>query len=159
MSAAAHTGGGDQRAPGGLEQRLNRLRAGVLGANDGRVSPPAVVVGVAGATTATGPVATAGVAAARGGAVSMALGEYVSVSSQRDSEEHLIADQERALATDPEGQFNALTRLYQERGLSPETSRTVATACSAHDPLASRLRARHNIDAPHIPTPLPAALA
>lgn len=158
MSAAAHTGGGDQRAPGGLEQRLNRLRAGVLGANDGIVSTAAVVVGVAGATTATGPIATAGVAAAIGGAVSMALGEYVSVSSQRDSEEHLIADQERALATDPEGQFNALTRLYQERGISPETSRTVATELSAHDPLAAHLRARHNIDATDIASPWHAAI-
>src|SRR5690625_6807873 len=102
MSAAAHTGGGDQRAPGGLEQRLNRLRAGVLGANDGIVSTAAVVVGVAGATTATGPIATAGVAAAIGGAVSMALGEYVSVSSQRDSEEQIIRSEERRVGEEGE---------------------------------------------------------
>ncbi|WP_070495952.1 MULTISPECIES: VIT1/CCC1 transporter family protein [Corynebacterium] len=70
----------------GLGERMNRLRAGVLGANDGIVSTAAVVVGVAGATDSLSAIATAGLAAVVGGAISMALGEYVSVSSQRDSE-------------------------------------------------------------------------
>ena len=122
------------------------------------VSTAAVVVGVAGATTATGPIATAGIAAAIGGAVSMALGEYVSVSSQRDSEEHLIAEQQRALATDPDAEFNALARLYQQRGISPQTSHTVATELTAHDPLAAHLRARHNIDATDVASPWHAAI-
>lgn len=83
-------------APAGVSEQLNRLRAAVLGANDGIVSTAAVVVGVAGATGSTSAIATAGLAAVVGGAVSMALGEYVSVSSQRDSERTLgIAAQQR----------------------------------------------------------------
>ena len=81
-------------APAGIGEQLNRLRAAVLGANDGIVSTAAVVVGVAGATSSTSAIATAGLAAVVGGAVSMALGEYVSVSSQRDSERTLgVAEQ------------------------------------------------------------------
>ena len=86
----------------GLAQRLNWLRAGVLGANDGIVSVAAVVVGVAGATPEVPAILTAGLAALVGGAISMALGEYVSVSSQRDSEHALIAKERRELATMPE---------------------------------------------------------
>src|SRR3954452_12946261 len=88
----------DERITG----RLNWLRAGVLGANDGIVSVAAIVVGVAGATAATAPILTAGVAGLVGGAVSMALGEYVSVSSQSDSEKALIEKERLELATDPE---------------------------------------------------------
>ncbi|MDD9205152.1 VIT1/CCC1 transporter family protein, partial [Georgenia sp. 10Sc9-8] len=123
------------------------MRAGVLGANDGIVSTAAVVVGVAGATTATGPIAMAGIAAAIGGAVSMALGEYVSVSSQRDSEKHIIDDERRALAADPGAELEALVRLYEGRGISSATSRKVAEELSARDALDAHLRARHNIDA------------
>ena len=83
-------------APRAVGEKLNRLRAGVLGANDGIVSTAAVVVGVAGATSSTSAIATAGLAAVVGGAVSMALGEYVSVSSQRDSERTLgVQDEEQ----------------------------------------------------------------
>ncbi len=148
-----------ERRGGGLEQRLNALRAGVLGANDGIVSTAAVVVGVAGATTATGPIAMAGIAAAIGGAVSMALGEYVSVSSQRDSEKSIIAQERRALAADPDGELAALARLYQERGISAATSRQVAHELSARDPLDAHLRERHNIDTTDIASPWHAALA
>src|SRR5213083_2104834 len=81
----------DEPHAAGLGQRLNWLRAGVLGANDGIVSVAALVVGVAGATHELGPILTAGIAGLVGGAISMALGEYVSVSSQRDSERALIA--------------------------------------------------------------------
>ena len=80
----------------GLAGRLNWLRAGVLGANDGIVSVAAIVVGVAGATPATGPILTAGLAGLVGGAISMALGEYVSVSSQSDSQRALIERSERS---------------------------------------------------------------
>ncbi|PFG39444.1 VIT1/CCC1 family predicted Fe2+/Mn2+ transporter [Georgenia soli] len=149
----------EERRRGGLEQRLNALRAGVLGANDGIVSTAAVVVGVAGATTSTGAIATAGVAAAIGGAVSMALGEYVSVSSQRDSEKNIIEEERRALEADPAVGLESLARLYEERGLSPETSRTVAQELSARDALDAHLRARHNIDATDVASPWHAALA
>ena len=80
---------------GGLAGRLNWLRAAVLGANDGIVSVAGIVIGVAGATTSRGPIFTAGLAGLVGGAVSMALGEYVSVSSQRDSEHAQIAQEKR----------------------------------------------------------------
>ena len=81
----------------GMAQGLNWLRAGVLGANDGIVSVAAIVVGVAGATGGTAPILTAGVAGLVGGAISMALGEYVSVSSQRDSERAAITTERREL--------------------------------------------------------------
>ncbi|MFC7404150.1 VIT1/CCC1 transporter family protein [Georgenia alba] len=142
-----------------MEQRLNALRAGVLGANDGIVSVAAVVVGVAGATTQTGPIATAGLAAALGGAVSMALGEYVSVSSQRDSERHLVTRERRALAADPQGQVDSLARLYETRGLTPRTARAVAVEATAVDPLAAVVRARHNIDLEDVVSPWHAAFA
>src|SRR5690242_19304774 len=91
----------DEPHRGGLAQRLNWLRAGVLGANDGIVSVAAIVVGVAGATTNTAPILTAGIAGLVGGAVSMALGEYISVSSQSDSERALIAKEKRELLEMP----------------------------------------------------------
>jgi vacuolar iron transporter family protein len=86
---------------GGLAGRLNWLRAAVLGANDGIVSVAGIVIGVAGATTARGPIFTAGLAGLVAGAVSMALGEYVSVSSQRDSERAEITQEKRELASTP----------------------------------------------------------
>ena len=131
---------------GGLAQRLNALRAGVLGANDGIVSTAAVVVGVAGATTDAGPILMAGLAAAVGGAVSMALGEYVSVSSQRDSERHLIEQQSQALRNDPEGELLALARSYEERGISAATARRAAEELFASNALEAQMRGRHNID-------------
>ena len=92
------------------------------------MSTAAVVVGVAGATASTGAITTAGVAAAVGGAVSMALGEYVSVSSQRDSERHLIDKERRELADDPAGELLELQQLYQDQGISAETARAVAVS-------------------------------
>lgn len=144
---------------GGLEQRLNALRAGVLGANDGIVSTAAVVVGVAGATASTGVIALAGIAAAVGGAVSMALGEYVSVSSQRDSEKNVMAQVSAALAADPRAELDALAGLYEERGIAPGTSRAVAEQLSSRDALDAHLRERHNIDATDVASPWHAALA
>src|SRR3954465_15027390 len=96
---AAHP---DEPHRGGLAGRLNWLRAGVLGANDGIVSTAGLVVGVAGATTASGPILTAGIAGLVAGAVSMALGEYVSVSSQRDTERALLARERAELDAFPE---------------------------------------------------------
>lgn len=143
----------------GLSQRLNWLRAGVLGANDGIVSTAAVVVGVAGATAAVAPVFIAGAAALVGGAISMALGEYVSVSSQRDSERALIAKEKRELAEDPDAEFAELVGLYEAKGLSRETATEVATELTAHDPLAAHLSAELNIDADDVVSPWHAAFA
>src|SRR3954447_14220495 len=99
-----------------LSGRLNWLRAGVLGANDGIVSTAGLVVGVAGATTSTGPILTAGIAGLAAGAVSMALGEYVSVSSQRDTERALLEKERGELADFPEQELAELTELYRAKG-------------------------------------------
>jgi vacuolar iron transporter family protein len=141
----------------GIAQRLNWLRAGVLGANDGIVSVAAVVVGVAGVTTATAPILTAGVAALVGGAVSMALGEYVSVSSQSDSEHALIEKEKRELTDDPDAELAELAALYAAKGLSPATAQQVAAELTAHDPLSAHLSAELNIDKDDVVKPWSAA--
>ncbi|WP_295117628.1 VIT family protein [uncultured Leifsonia sp.] len=143
----------------GLAQRLNWLRAGVLGANDGIVSVAAVVVGVAGATTSVAAIVTAGLAALVGGAISMALGEYVSVSSQRDSEHALIAKERRELAEMPEQELAELTGLYEAKGLKPETARQVAIELTEHDALAAHLSAELGIDQDDVVSPWHAAFA
>jgi VIT1/CCC1 family predicted Fe2+/Mn2+ transporter len=143
----------------GLADRLNGLRAGVLGANDGIVSVAALAVGVAGATPQLAPVLTAGLAGLVGGAVSMALGEYVSVSSQRDSEQALIAKEAAELAATPEAELDELTALYAARGLSPATARTVAEELTARDALAAHLDAELGIDPDHLVDPWRAARA
>ncbi|KQR84566.1 VIT1/CCC1 transporter family protein [Microbacterium sp. Leaf179] len=143
----------------GLAQRLNGLRAGVLGANDGIVSTAAVVVGVAGATSEVAPVLVAGMAALVGGAVSMALGEYVSVSSQRDSEHALIEKERRELAEAPDAEFAELVGLYEARGLSTETATRVATELTASDALKAHLSVELNIDADDVVSPWTAAFA
>ncbi|TBN58351.1 VIT family protein [Glaciihabitans arcticus] len=129
----------------GLAGRLNWLRAGVLGANDGIVSVAAIVVGVAGATSTLGPIVTAGTAGLVGGAISMALGEYVSVSSQRDSQRALIAMERRELVDQPEEELVELAQLYEAKGLSRETARAVATELTAHDALSAHLEAELGI--------------
>jgi VIT1/CCC1 family predicted Fe2+/Mn2+ transporter len=142
-----------------IAQRLNWLRAGVLGANDGIVSVAAIVVGVAGVNTASGPILIAGTAGLVGGAISMALGEYVSVSSQKDSQEALIEKERRELQEQPEEELDELAAIYQGKGLSPETARTVAKELTAHDALGAHLSAELNIDETDIVSPWHAALA
>jgi len=153
--AATH----DEPHAKGIAQRLNWLRAGVLGANDGIVSVAAVVVGVAGATQELGPLVLAGVAAAVGGAISMALGEYVSVSSQRDTERALIAKEKRELRELPEEELEELVGLYRAKGLSEPTARRVAEELTAHDALAAHLDAELNIDQNDVVSPWYAAFA
>lgn len=143
----------------GLAKRLNWLRAGVLGANDGIVSVAAVAVGVASATPQLAPLITAGLAALVGGAISMALGEYVSVSSQRDSEHALIAKESRELAEMPEAELEELTGLYEARGLSRTTARQVAVELTEHDALSAHLSAELGIDQNDVVSPWHAALA
>jgi len=144
---------------GGLAQRLNWLRAGVLGANDGIISVAAIVVGVAGATTSSSQILTAGVAGLVGGAVSMALGEYVSVSSQRDSENALIAKERLELETDPDAELDELTGLYEAQGLSAGTARRVAEELTAHDVLAAHLATELHIQQDDVVSPWHAAFA
>lgn len=147
----------DEPHIGGLAGKLNWLRAGVLGANDGIVSVAAIVVGVAGATSATTAILTAGAADLIGGAISMALGEYVSVSSQRDSQRALIAKETRELATMPDEELAELTRLYEEKGLTPETARKVAEELTAGDVLGAHLEAELGISRADVVSPWQAA--
>ena len=139
--------------------RLNWLRAGVLGANDGIVSVAATVVGVAGVTNDLAPILVAGTAAVVGGAVSMALGEYVSVSSQSDSQRALIEKERQELRDDPEGELDELAHIYQAKGLSEATARTVAEELTAKDALKAHLSAELNIDEEEVVSPWHAAFA
>ncbi|WP_404286579.1 VIT family protein [Glutamicibacter arilaitensis] len=143
----------------GVTERLNWLRAGVLGANDGIVSVAAVVVGVASATTANAPILAAGAAAVIGGAISMALGEYVSVASAADSQRALI-DKERAELRDtPQAELEELTQLYQDKGLSAQTAAQVAVELTEHDVLRAHLEAELNLDPDEVLSPWHAAIA
>jgi len=156
MDEQAHQG---EAHSNGLGQRLNWLRAGVLGANDGIVSIASLVVGVAGVTTATPALLTAGIAGLVGGAISMALGEYVSVSSQRDTERALIAKERRELDEMPEAELDELTQLYRDRGLSDATARSVALELTAHDALSAHLEVELHIDQDDLVNPWHAALS
>jgi VIT1/CCC1 family predicted Fe2+/Mn2+ transporter len=144
---------------GGFASRLNWLRAGVLGANDGIVSVAGIVTGVAGATSARGPILTAGVAGLVAGAISMALGEYVSVSSQRDTERALLDKERGELAAAPDQELAELTALYRAKGLSEQTARTVAEELTAHDAFAAHVEVELGIDPTDLTNPWHAALA
>jgi VIT1/CCC1 family predicted Fe2+/Mn2+ transporter len=120
--------------------RAGWLRAAVLGANDGIVSVATLVIGVAAATTTRNPVLTAGVAGLVGGAMSMATGEYISVSSQRDSEEADRATEAAAIAEDRMGELHELAKIYESRGVEPGLARLVAEQLMAHDELGAHMR-------------------
>ena len=142
---------------GSLNARLNWLRAGVLGANDGIISTAGLVIGVAAATTDAGEIATAGVAGLVAGAVSMALGEYVSVSTQRDSERALISKERRELAEMPADEHRELVGLLRGRGLSDRLAEEVADELTAHDALSAHLDLELGLDAADIANPWSAA--
>ncbi len=144
---------------GAIAQRLNWLRAGVLGANDGIVSVAAVVVGVAGATASSGPILTAGIAALVGGAISMALGEYVSVGSQSDSQKHMIAQKRHELAVAPQKNLAILTSLYENKGLTRGTAELVAAELTEHDAVGAHLAAELNFGEDDVVSPWHAAFA
>jgi VIT1/CCC1 family predicted Fe2+/Mn2+ transporter len=138
---------------------MNRLRAGVLGANDGIVSTAGLVIGVAGATAAKGPILTAGVAGLVAGAVSMALGEYVSVSSQRDSERATLAMERTELAEDPDSELEELVGIYQTKGLKPATARIVAEELTTRDAYAAHVDAELGINPDELTNPWQAAIS
>lgn len=143
----------------GLSGRLNALRAAVLGANDGIVSVAGLVMGVAGATTDRGVIAVAGVAGLVSGALSMAAGEYVSVSTQRDTEGALVEKERRELAEEPEDELAELTQLYVDKGLSPELAGQVATQLTGRDALRAHLDVELGIDPDALVSPWQAAWA
>ena len=139
--------------------RSNWLRAAVLGANDGIVSVSALVVGVAAANPERSAILIAGVAGLAAGAMSMAAGEYVSVSSQSDMERADIAREQQALLETPDEEFEELVEIYESRGLSPETARAVATELSDKDALAAHVRDELGLSDDLAANPLSAALA
>ncbi|MFE8949221.1 VIT family protein [Streptomyces sp. NPDC007856] len=142
-----------------LGSRLNWLRAAVLGANDGIVSTAGIVVGVAGATQSRSALLTAGLAGLLAGSMSMAAGEYVSVSTQRDSEVAALAVEKRELREQPEAELQELTTLLEERGLSHEVAREAAEQLTARDALRAHARVELGIDPEDLTNPWHAARA
>lgn len=142
-----------------LSHRAGWLRAAVLGANDGIVSTASLVLGVAAAGGSAAAVVTAGIAGLVAGALSMAAGEYVSVSSQLDTELADLRVEERELADDPEGEIDELANIYEQRGLSKPLARQVAVEFSKGDPLAVHAREELGFDPGGRARPLQAAWA
>ncbi|WP_332328356.1 VIT1/CCC1 transporter family protein [Streptomyces sp. WMMC940] len=137
--------------------RLNWLRAAVLGANDGIVSTAGLVVGVAGATSARAALLTAGLAGLLAGSMSMAAGEYVSVSTQRDSEKAALALERLELSEQPAAELDELTALLVARGLSREVARAAAEQLTARDALRAHARVELGINPDELANPWHAA--
>jgi len=142
-----------------INNLLNKLRASVLGANDGIVSVAGIVMGFAGATTDRQIIFLGGMAGLVAGALSMAAGEYVSVSTQRDTERALIAKETRELAEEPEEELAELAALYREKGLSDDIALEVAAQLTAHDALGAHAEAELGIDPDNLTNPWQAAFA
>lgn len=140
-------------------ERIGWLRAAVLGANDGIVSTASLVVGVAAANPIRGDVLVAGVAGLVAGAMSMAAGEYVSVSSQADTEQADLARERQELATDEASEAEELTLIYVRRGLEPVLAKQVAQQLMAHDALAAHARDELGISDTLSARPVQAAFA
>ena len=140
-------------------ERIGWLRAAVLGANDGIVSTASLIVGVAAAEASRSNVLVAGIAGLVAGAMSMAAGEYVSVSSQADTENADLARERSELATDPAFELDELQEIYVGRGLERALARQVAEQLTAHDALAAHARDELGISAVHAARPVQAALA
>jgi VIT1/CCC1 family predicted Fe2+/Mn2+ transporter len=140
-----------------LSHRSNWLRAAVLGANDGIVSTASLVLGVAASGASASAIVVAGIAALVAGALSMAAGEYVSVSSQRDAERADMRLEERELRRDPPGELRELAGIYEQRGLSPELAGQVATALSRGGALRAHARDELGLDEARLARPFQAA--
>lgn len=148
-----------EAALGSHAARLNSLRAAVLGANDGIVSTAGLVIGVAGATTNAVTILLAGVAGLTAGALSMGVGEYVSVSAQKDTEKALLDQERRELAEMPDEELAELAGLYEAKGLSPELALEVATQLHEHDALAAHAETELGIDPEELTSPAVAAVS
>jgi VIT1/CCC1 family predicted Fe2+/Mn2+ transporter len=148
--------------PGAESHYVNRagwLRAAVLGANDGIISTASLVVGVAAAAGSRGEILTAAIAGWAAGAMSMAAGEYVSVSSQADSEAADLAREQRALAQSPTQERQELAHIYEDRGVKPKLARQVADQLMAKDALAAHARDELGLSEGAAPKPIQAAFA
>ncbi len=141
-----------------LIERIGWLRAAVLGANDGLISTASLIVGVAAASTSRHEVLVAGVAGLVAGAMSMAAGEYVSVSSQSDTEEADLVRERRELAEQPEAELNELAHIYEQRGVEPALARQVAQQMMAKDAFAAHARDELGLSSHTVARPVQAAL-
>lgn len=164
--AVTLTPGPDDPAPhpaephvGSVAKKLNWLRAGVMGADDGILSIAGIVVGVAAAGAARGPIFTAGIAALAAGALSMAVGEYVSVSTQRDTERALLNKERTELTQQPHAELEELAALYESKGLTPETAQTVAKELTAGDAFAAHVDIELGINPQELTNPWQAAFS
>ena len=137
--------------------RVGWLRAAVLGSDDAIVSTSSLMIGVAAASASKGAILVAGVAGLVAGAMSMAVGEYVSVSSQRDAEQADVGLEKRELAADPQAELQELALIYVKRGLEKDLSMKVAEQLSAHDRLGAHMRDELGIDQAALARPLQAA--
>jgi VIT1/CCC1 family predicted Fe2+/Mn2+ transporter len=144
---------------GSQASRLNWLRASVLGANDGIISLAALLVGVAEAVSSSGHILVTGIAGILAGALSMAVGEYVSVSSQRDTEINLLEKERFELKNYPKEEFQELVGLYEKKGLTKDTATKVAEELTEHDVFTAHAEAELGIDATSLTNPWYAALA
>ena len=161
MSSETQNSGTQKVEPhvGAINTKLNWLWAGVLGANDGIVSIAGIVIGVAAAIGERGPIFTAGLAGLAAGALSMAMGEYVSVSTQRDTERALLDKERRELIEYPEAELKELAGLYEKKGLSPQTAAQVAEELTAHDAFAAHIDIELGIDPDELTNPWHAAIS
>lgn len=139
--------------------RLNWLRASVLGANDGIVSIAGLVLGVAGATSDAKVIFLTGIAGIVAGAISMAAGEYVSVSSSRDTEKAMLEMEKFELENNPEEELEELTKIYMSKGISEKTASLVAKEITKNDALAAHAHMELNIDPNNLTNPWHAAFA
>ncbi len=142
-----------------VANRVGWLRAAILGANDGIISTSSLVLGVASAGAASSAILLTGIAGMTAGALSMAAGEYVSVSSQADAEQADMAREREELATDPEGELQELALIYRNRGLGDNLAREVAVALSEKDALDAHMRDELGITGVAAARPLQAAAA
>tara|TARA_R110000796_G_scaffold100953_5_gene209694 strand:- start:72 stop:773 length:702 start_codon:yes stop_codon:yes gene_type:complete len=139
--------------------RIGWMRAAVLGANDGIVSTASLIIGVASASAGQGEIAVAGIAALVAGSMSMAAGEYVSVSSQSDAEQAELAKERQELIDLPEAEHAELADIYEARGLNPETAKEVASQLMADDPLRAHARDELGITDLSVAQPVQAAIS
>lgn len=144
---------------GHKSSRLGWLRAAVLGSNDAIISTSSLMVGVGASSASTQVILISGVAGLVGGAMSMAVGEFVSVSSQRDAERAMIETEKRELVANPDGELRELAGIYTKRGLDEELALQVARQLSKKDRLGAHLRDELGIDAKSLARPLEAAWA
>ncbi|WP_281165338.1 VIT1/CCC1 transporter family protein [Liquorilactobacillus sicerae] len=142
-----------------LAQKVNVMRAAVMGANDGILSVAGIVIGVAGATTSNYAVFLAGISGMLAGTVSMAMGEYVSVNTQKDSQKKAVIEQKLSLENDFEKQFEFVKQRYLDQGIKEELAEKATSEMMGKDPLVTVVREKYGFDPQQFTSPYAAALA